>query len=1331
MVAASNVLMLKPGKYEIWRMMIEQYIQMIDYTLWEVIENGVTLPITKVVEGAMIEMPITTAEEKAQRRLEKLLKAIEKRFGGNAATKKTQRNLLKQQYENFIAPSLEMFDQTFDRLKKLVSQLELLEEKLSQEDVNKKLLRSLSLECNTHVVVWRNKADLDTMKMDDLYNNLKVDKPKVKGMSSSSSCHRAWLFFPLQITTLAALMDQQNSPQLVHEDLEQIHPDDMEEMDLRLQMDMLTMRAKRECRASRNQDKKNKESSRRSVPVETPTFIDLVSCDGLGGYNWSDQAKEGPNYALMAFSSLSFDSEIVDNCKKELGYENYSAVPPPYTENFMLPTPDLSFTGLDEFVNKPVVENCKAKSSKEKPKVDCKYHQKQFQNQRIVKPVWNNAHRVNHQNFAKKTHPCAKKNMVPRAVLMKFGLVSINTDRQNISKTAVLVNTARQVNAAHSKTTVNAARSMETLKEGKSEKKVALKLVRSLKIKTMNKLVKGNLVRGLPSNLLKMIKPVLLVKRESSIEPLPYEEMYCLVVTDNYSRFTWVFFLATKDVTSGILKSFITGIENLVDHKVKVIRCDKGTEFKNREMNQFCEMKGILRQFSVARTPQQNGATERKNRTLIEAARTMLANSKLLTTFWAEAVNTVQNIVLVVKPHNKTPYEFFHGRKPTLSFMRPFGCLVTILNTIDHLGKFNGKADEGFFIGYSLNSKACRVFNSITRIVEENLHIRFSKSTPNVVGQARKVTELVKDYILLPLWTANPPFSQDPKSSHDDGSKPLCDDGKKVDEDPIKESECKDQEKEDNVNSTSNVNSAGNVNIVSLTVNVAGTNEDNELPFDPNMPALEDVSIFNFLSDDEDDGVKLLCSVSHIVEDFVKRLRSTLEEEGNHYMEPTEFEIQEMIEEEVYVCQPPGFEDPDFADRVYKELCIAFEWLMHEKFQMSSMEELTFFLGLQVKQKEDGIFISQDKYVAEILKKFRFTKVKTASTPMETQKPLLKDEDGEEVDVHMYRSMIGSFMYLTSSRPDIMFAVCACARYQVNPKVLHLHVVKRIFREAQIHVLVDGKKIVITESSVRRDLQLADKEGIDCLPNSTIFEQLALMDEAVHKELGDSLVRAVTITSSLEAEQDIGGGLRRQETMRDTIAQTRFKSVSKHSNDSLLAKGNTLQSDEDIMKLDELMALCITFQHMDLDLEQTKTTQKNEIDNLKRRIKKLEKRNKLRTHKLKRLYKVGLTARVESSDDEESLVNAAQVSKAAITVTITTEEITLAQALETLKTSKPNVKGIVFQEPDLVKPKKKDQIRLDEEAALKLQAEFDEEERLAREKANKEQERANIALIEE
>ncbi|GKA53986.1 hypothetical protein Tco_0752935 [Tanacetum coccineum] len=632
---------------------------------------------------------------------------------------------------------------------------------------------------------------------------------------------------------------------------------------------------------------------------------------------------------------------------------------------------------------------------------------------------------------------------------------------------------------------------------------------------------------------------------------------------------------------------------------------------------------------------------------------------------------------------------------------------------------------------------------------------------------------------------------------------------------------------------------------------------------------------------------------------------------------------------------------------------------------------------------------------------------------METQKPLLKDEDGEEVDVHMYRSMIGSLMYLTSSRPNIMFVACVYARYQVNPKVSHLYVVKRIFRylkgqpklglwypkdspfnlvaytnsdyvgasldrkfttggcqflgcrliswqckkqtvvansiteaeyvaassccrqvlwiqnqlldygtkhierrnhfirdcnekkliqmvkidtdknavdlltkafdvrkakksvklmmeklfrmelelmlakvnavegifintpikkrfsfdlvaytdsdyagasldrksttegyqflgcrliswqckkqtvvansttevkyvaassccgqfwstvmvktingEAQLHALVDGKKIIVTESSVRRYLQLADEEGEGLaiptdLHHTPTFIQPStqpqktqqlrktkrkdtlvpqpsdpiknVADEVVHKELGDSLVRAATTTSSLEAEQDSGGGPWCQETIRDTIAQTRFESVSKHSNDSLLVRGNTLRC-EDILKLDELMALCTTLQNWVLDLEKTKTTQHNEI--------------------------------AKSSDNEESLgedaskqgrIDAidADVSAGEDVFATTVDDITLAQVLKGMKSTKSKKTGVVIQELgestttissqlssqqsqdkgkgiliEHVKPvNKKDLIRLDEETALNLQAEFDEEERLAREKAEKEEE-ANFALIE-
>ncbi|GJX61564.1 ribonuclease H-like domain-containing protein [Tanacetum coccineum] len=171
----------------------------------------------------------------------------------------------------------------------------------------------------------------------------------------------------------------------------------------------------------------------------------------------------------------------------------------------------------------------------------------------------------------------------------------------------------------------------------------------------------------------------------------------------------------------------------------------------------------------------------------------MLADSKLPTTFWAEAVNTacyVQNRVLVTKPHNKTPYELFLGRKPALGFMRPFGCPVTILNTIDQLGKFNGKADEGFFVGYSINSKAFRVFNKRTRIVEENMHVQFSENTPNIArsgpnwlfdidaltSKASMETVPRKDYILLPLWLLTSILSKFKDALTDDGSKPSSDD---------------------------------------------------------------------------------------------------------------------------------------------------------------------------------------------------------------------------------------------------------------------------------------------------------------------------------------------------------------------------------------------------------------------------------------------------------------------------------------------------------------------------------------------------------------------------
>ncbi|GJZ49690.1 putative ribonuclease H-like domain-containing protein, partial [Tanacetum coccineum] len=390
-----------------------------------------------------------------------------------------------------------------------------------------------------------------------------------------------------------------------------------------------------------------------------------------------------------------------------------------------------------------------------------------------------------------------------------------------------------------------------------------------INFKTMNKLVKGNLVRGLTSKLFENDQTCVACQKgkqhrascKSKIvslisQPLDMlhmdlfgptfvkslmKKMYYLAFTDDYSRFSWVFVLATKDETSGILMSFITRVENLIDQRVKIIRCDNGTKFKNMDMNQFCERNCIKREFSIARTPQKNGVAERKNRTLIEAARTMLADSKLPSTFWAEAVNNtcyVQNKVLVTKPYNKTPYELFLGRKPDLGFMRPFGRPVTILNTIDHLGKFNGKVDEGFFVGYSINSKAFRVFNSRTRIVEENLHVQFIIAGNQSNGNAG--TKACDDA---------------GKSSLDAGFKPSRDNEKKVTEEPRKESndsskedESNDQEKGDYVNNTNNVNTTS-----TNEVNTVGRKSSIELPDDLNMSELEYIV---YSDDDEDVGAE-------------------------------------------------------------------------------------------------------------------------------------------------------------------------------------------------------------------------------------------------------------------------------------------------------------------------------------------------------------------------------------------------------------------------------------------------------------------------------------------
>ncbi|GJQ98164.1 putative ribonuclease H-like domain-containing protein [Tanacetum coccineum] len=638
-----------------------------------------------------------------------------------------------------------------------------------------------------------------------------------------------------------------------------------------------------------------------------------------------------------------------------------------------------------------------------------------------------------------------------------------------------------------------------------------------INFKTMNKLVRGNLVRGLPSKLFendhtcvacqkgKQHKASCKTKLVSSIsQPLQMLHMdlfgptsvrsinhktYCLVVTDDYSRFSWVFFLATKDETSRILKTFITGIENQINHKVKIIRCDNGTEFKNNDMNQFCRMKGIKRKFSVAKTPQQNGVAERKNRTLIEATRTMLADSLLPTTFWAEADAVVDNSG---KKTNEEPV---------------------------NKGKRNGQEKEGGALNKE-NDQNVQDF----RAELDNLLVQqkegYSNSTnrdsndPSIFSGVYDDEDVGVKADLNNLETTMNTLVDLPKGKMAIGTKWVY------------------RNKKDE---------RGIVVRNKARLVAQGYTQEEGIDYDEVFAPVARI-----------ESIRLFLAYALFMGLIV------------YHMDVNSALLYGTIEEEVYVCQPPGFEDPQFPDKVYKVEKTLYglhqaprawyetlsTYLLENGYRRGTIDKTLFIkkdkgeiLLVQVGAhflirvasyaKDDGIFISQDKYVADILKKFDFVMVKTASTPIETNKALLKDEEAEDVDVHLYRSMIRSLMYLTASRPDIMFAILERSpkldlwyprdssfdletfsnsdyagasldrksTTRVNPTIYTNCIeqfctsakVKTVNEERQIQALVDKKKVIISETSIRSDLKLDDAEGTDCLPTATIFEELERM----------------------------------------------------------------------------------------------------------------------------------------------------------------------------------------------------------------------------------------------
>nr|GEU59865.1 hypothetical protein [Tanacetum cinerariifolium] len=758
---------------------------------------------------------------------------------------------------------------------------------------------------------------------------------------------------------------------------------------------------------------------------------------------------------------------------------------------------------------------------------DCNYYEKKM----VQKLVRNHAMRVNHQHSAKMTHPHTNRHVVPTTVLTRSRLVPLNAARPvTTAVPQTTVTRPRPVHHCFNKAPSPIRRSINHRPTPKHRN--FYKTVTTVKVNKVNavKDTKGNWVWKPKCTVLDHV---------SRLTRNPQQDLKDKGVIDSgCSRHTTrnISYLSDfKEINGGYVAfggnpkgGKITGKGDLTCLFAKATLDESNLWHRRlghinlKTMNKL--VKGINREFSVPRTPQQNGIAERKNRTLIEAARTMLVDLLLPIPFWAKAVNStcyVQNRVLVTKPHNKTPYELL----------------------LDHLGKFDWKADEGFLVGYSISSKAFRVFNCRTRIVQETLHINFLENQPNVsgsgptwlfdidtltqsmnyqpvvagnqpnhnagiqenldAGTVGKEAESFQQYVLLPLWSTGLKNLQntDADTTFD-----------------VKEPEYEvhvslrvrnlsDEFGDFSSNSTNRVNAASapvtavgpnstnntysfNVagpsdNAVSSTFKISGKSsfiDPSQYSADPNMHALEEI-----VNSDEKEDVGAEAEFSNLETSITVSLIPTTrvhkdhpvkqiidlpkgkraigskwvfrnkkdergivvrnkarlvaqghtQEEGIDYKEvfaPVArikairlfvayasfmgFMVYQMdvksaflygtIKEEVYVCQPPGFEDPDYPDKVYKVVKALhglhqaprawYETLANYLLEnVFKRERLIRPCSSRSKKKEDGIFISQDKYVVEISRKFDLTDRKSASTPIHTEKPLLKDPDVKKI----------------------------------------------------------------------------------------------------------------------------------------------------------------------------------------------------------------------------------------------------------------------------------------------------------------------------------------------
>ncbi|KAK2402513.1 putative mitochondrial protein [Trifolium repens] len=634
---------------------------------------------------------------------------------------------------------------------------------------------------------------------------------------------------------------------------------------------------------------------------------------------------------------------------------------------------------------------------------------------------------------------------------------------------------------------------------------------------------------------------------------------YVLVVVDDFSRYTWVNFIREKSDAFDVFKELCIQIQREKGSNVVRIRSDHGREFENSKFDDFCAAEGIKHEYSSPITPQQNGIVERKNRTIQESARVMLHAKNVPYHFWAEAMNIacyVHNRVTLRKGTTSTLYELWKDRKPTVKHFHIFGSECFILADREPRRKLDPKSEKGFFLGYSTNSRAYKVYNTKTQVVMESVNVVVKDSSDKEnegVDQGTPVSVNAEpdDGASTPA-SMNEADERTIEEDNDESARPqAASKGPSVRVQKNHPLDLVIGNPEQGITTRRTNDVVANSCFVSLfepkNVKEALTDEAWIEAMQEELNQFERSEVWDLVPRPEDVnviGTKWVYKNKSDENGTVTRNKARLVAQGYTQIEGLDFDetfapvarlesirlllgvacilkfklyqmdvksafLNGYLQEEVYVEQPKGFVDPEHPNYVYKlkkalyglkqaprawyerltqfleeqgyrkggsdktlfvkqekgKFIIAqiyvddivfggmsdamvqhFVQQMQSEFEMSLVGELTYFLGLQIKQMDDTIFISQSKYARNIIKKFGMDNATHKRTPAPTHLKLTKDEKGISVDQSLYRSMIGSLLYLTASRPDITYAVGVCARYQADPKVSHLTQVKRILK---------------------------------------------------------------------------------------------------------------------------------------------------------------------------------------------------------------------------------------------------------------------------------------------